>query len=139
MTVTGYVAHVCRYYLHLFGEKGRTGGPRHGNTDCGKGMHAVDTLSLFYASALFVGRLSLISIRFAFFVFFSSIVVSPLATIQVHDCLYSCRDKIKAHPECNEIMESFKACLAKGKRVPCQPLKAALEECAVRNFRDDFQ
>jgi hypothetical protein len=59
--------------------------------------------------------------------------------LQVYDCVYDSHEKIKAHKECHPIMESFRACLAKGKRVPCQPIKAALEECTVRNFRDELQ
>jgi hypothetical protein len=59
--------------------------------------------------------------------------------LQVYDCVYASHEKIKSHKECHPIMESFRACLAKGKRVPCQPIKAALEECTVRNFRDELQ
>lgn len=40
---------------------------------------------------------------------------------------------LEASP-CGEIQKDYKACLAKGKRVPCKPIKAHLEECSAKHL-----
>jgi len=53
--------------------------------------------------------------------------------IQLTECVNKVVTTLEASP-CAEIQKDYKACLAEGKRVPCKPLKAQLEECSAKHL-----
>ena len=62
-----------------------------------------------------------------------------LAALGIHSltqltaCVNTVLTKLESSP-CSEIQKDYKACLAKGLRVPCKPIKEQLEECAAKHL-----